>query len=257
MRGQHKGENGKVLIIGGSEEYVGAPALAGLAALRSGCDIVKIATPEKVAYAINTMSPDLITIKLKPDPFVGVDNIDRLKALVNDFDCVLIGNGLGTKRETRVAINKLIDDIKKPMVIDADAIKLLSGKRLSNCVITPHSKEFELFFSEEADEENVLKHSRKDFVVLLKGKTDIISDGERIYKNETGNDAMTVGGTGDILAGIVASFIAQGMPLYDAAYRAAIVNGKAGDIAFRKLGYSMIASDLLGCLPDVMREIDF
>ena len=138
----HKGDNGLVLAVGGSEDFVGAVTLAGLAALRSGADLVRVITPEKVAWAINTYSPDLITIKLKGDYF-QLNDFAVVKKSMEKFDVLLIGNGIGLNEKTKKFCKKTIKNIKKLKVIDADAIKAISMNDAENSIITPHSKELE------------------------------------------------------------------------------------------------------------------
>ena len=140
----HKGDNGAVLAVGSSEDFVGAAALAGLAALRCGCDLVKIIAPEKVAWAINAYSPDLITKKIKGQNF-KVRHFKILEKEMEKFDVLLIGNGIGLKNETKKFCRKTIKGIKKLKIIDADAIKAISMKDCQNSIITPHSKELEYF----------------------------------------------------------------------------------------------------------------
>ena len=137
----HKGDNGKVLIIGGSKDYVGAVALAGLAALRSGVDWVTIAAPEKVGYAINALSPDLVVKKYKGDDFCASRAKDILKC-ENDFDAVLIGNGIGMHCSSFV--KKYVKETKKPLVIDADALKQIQLQDVKNSILTPHLGELSL-----------------------------------------------------------------------------------------------------------------
>ena len=143
----HKGDNGLVLVVGGSEDYVGAVILTGLAALRSGVDLVKIIASEKVAWAINSYSPDLIAKKI-PNDFFLPKHFDTVKEEMDKFDVLLIGNGLGLNNETKNFCRKTIKEIKKLKVIDADAIKSISMNDVVNSIITPHSKELEFFFSE-------------------------------------------------------------------------------------------------------------
>ena len=246
----HKGDNGRVLVMGGSESYVGAPALAAMAALRTGADISVVATAEKAAYAINAWSPDLITKKLA-GKFLAVGHVAGLAKAAKGFDCVVIGPGLGDKKETAAAVRKLCEKIKVPKIIDADAIK--ARPRLENCIVTPHAREFEVLFGEGGTRASVKKHARADAIVLLKGHVDVISDGKRVAENRMGNAGMTVGGTGDVLAGICAGLVAQGMPLFEAAKEAARTNGLAGDLLKKEFGYGFVASDLLGAIPEIMR----
>lgn len=136
----HKGDYGKVLVIAGSEEYAGAPALVGLAALRSGCDWVTIAAPEKVAWAINTLTPDLVTHKLK-GATISSRHINDLLKLSSKFNVIAIGNGMGLSSDTKSVVHSIITKTKKPKVIDADAIKVSRLQDISNSVMTPHHKE--------------------------------------------------------------------------------------------------------------------
>lgn len=251
MRGQHKGQNGKVLIIGGSEDYTGAPALAAMAALRSGCDIVVIAAPEKTAYAINSLSPDIITKKLVGN-WLSLVHVPVLLEMSEEFDCVLIGPGLGQKKETMEAVKVLCKEIKKPKIIDADAIK--AKPLLRNCIVTPHAKEFEILFGKKPTKANAVKAAGKNRIVLLKGPVDIITNREKLVENKTGNNGMTVGGTGDVLAGLCAGLVSQGMSLFKAGSEAAKINGLAGDLLLEEMGYGFIASDLLEAIPLVLRK---
>ena len=138
-----KGDSGKTLVIGGSRDYTGAVALAGLAALRAGCDWVTIACPEKVAWAINSLSADIVTKKLHGE-YLSMRHHKLLTSIIPHYDTVLIGNGIGLRQETQLLIKKII---KLPVlkVIDADAIKAVSMYELKNSIITPHIKELEIF----------------------------------------------------------------------------------------------------------------
>lgn len=271
----HKGDNGRVLIIGGSKEYVGAPAIAGMAALRAGCDIAVIAAPEKVAWAVNTYSPDLITIKLRGDSF-DMFHSRELEKVVERFDCVLIGNGMGQERETAKFVArmlKILVEMKKPIVIDADALKIIGsdeGKAnkileiMDNAILTPHKKEFELmsgvdlpisFEEKPMVLRNTLEKTEGDNVILLKGRIDIVASKKYFAYNNTGNEGMTIGGTGDVLAGIAASLAAQRNNLFTSACAAAYVNGLAGEYLFRKSGIGFTASDIAHNIPVFMRQI--
>src|SRR3989344_9680797 len=220
----HKGDNGLVLAVGGSEEFVGAITLSGLAALRSGADLVKIIAPEKVAWAINAYCPDLMTIKLK-EKFFEPAHFGIIKKEMEKFDVLLIGNGIGLKKETKKFCKHAISKIKKLKVIDADAIKSISMDGCENSIITPHSKELEIFLANSKinkttikkiiNEKNIAKKAKliksinqkfldKNNIILLKGKIDVIISKDKIIYNKTGNAGMTKGGTGDVLAGLCA-----------------------------------------------------
>jgi len=251
-RKEHKGQNGRVLVIGGCKDYVGAPALAALAALRTGVDIVTVCAPEKVAWTINSYTPDLITKK-----FLGEDlNLTHCKEIMTiaeDYDSVLIGPGLGIKKDF---VFKIIRDLKKPFVIDADAIKVLNLEIVDKSIITPHLKEFEILYKntikkdsfDELDNDVNIKKIQKIMnsnIILLKGKNDIIFTKHRRSINKTGNNSMTVGGTGDILSGLCAGFLAQSGDLFESAKLAAHINGKLGEYMYKQRGYGYTAYDMV------------
>lgn len=269
----HKGDNGRVLIIGGSQDYAGAPALAAIAALRAGCDIAVVAAPEKVAWAINAVSPDIITKKLPGEHF-RMAHAAQIINMAENFDCILIGNGAGQHLETKSFLHRVIRKISesgKPMVIDADALKLdeYAGKNslldeLNNVVFTPHRKEFELFtgvklpigFEDKAKVvSSAVQSMNGSNVILLKGRRDIIASKDNLLINQTGNEGMTVGGTGDVLAGVTASFIAQKNDLFVSACAAAYVTGLAGDMRLKTMGIGFIASDLTYQVPFAARAL--
>lgn len=255
----HKGENGKVLIIGGSPVYSGAPALSGLAALQAGCDLVTILCPKTAAPVIKSYSPDLIVKEIDSD---YVDKIDM--ELVEKSDSIVIGPGLEENPKTRKAFKFLIREIDDttPIVIDADALKLVEIediKDFENIVLTPHLGEFKrLFKISGKDLKSKIKYvtsaSKKiNGVILLKGKIDIIAQNGKIRLNRTGNPGMTVGGTGDVLSGIVASLISQKLRPFDAACLGAFINGKAGDLASEIYGYNFTATKMLKFIPKAMK----
>jgi len=239
----HKGDNGKVLVIGGSRDYVGAVALAGLAALRSGADWVTIAAPEKVGWAINALSPDLIVKKYKGDDFCAERAKDILK-LSKEFDAVLIGNGIGMHAKS--FCKKFVKECRKPMVIDADCIKAISLDMVNNAILTPHEKEFEILLKNSGLNEKNFKKKLKNNVILLKGPIDKIISKNKIAYNKTGNAGMTKAGTGDVLAGLCAGYLAQTKNLFQSALNAAYINGLIGDILLKKKkGYTYLASDMV------------
>ncbi len=250
--GSHKGENGRLLIIGGGA-YTGAPGLAGLAAFKAGVDLVTIATPENCFEPIASYSPNFIVKPLSgpSKTHISVSDIDELLELAEKNDAVLIGPGLGREEETMEAVRVFIVKVNKPVIIDADGLHAFSGNLniLQACesggVLTPHSAEFQSLIEGEEDA-SILKLAHKTgFTVLLKGKIDLISDGQHTKKNHTGNPGMTVGGTGDVLAGLVGGLLAKGASPFAAARMGAFLCGAAGDVAFEKLRYSMMATDII------------
>ncbi|MEN6609941.1 MAG: NAD(P)H-hydrate dehydratase [Methanoregulaceae archaeon] len=238
----HKGAGGKVLIIGGGP-YQGAPYLAGLAALRSGADLVRIASPVYVPV------PDLIFEPL-PGERVGEEHRDRLRTLARDADVVLCGNGLGT--ESHQVVTELAPEFRK-VVFDADALRLPLPSS-PQAIYTPHTGEFMRMTgitlpADPAERGRAVKVCAATCgTVLLKGSTDVISDGTRVRFNRTGTPAMTVGGTGDVLAGITAALFCH-LPAFEAACIAAYVNGKAGMAVEARCGGGLIASDLISQIP--------
>lgn len=250
----HKGDFGRVLIIGGSKDYVGAVTLAGLACYATGVDVVVIAAPEKVAWAVNCKEPDFITKKFEGDYF-QLKHANEVIELAEDSDAVLIGPGLGLKSEEFV--KKVIKNIKKPKVIDADAIKAITPKDVKNAIITPHLKEFEIFYrklpKDIKEKARIVKKIVNDNVILLKGNVDLIVSKDKIKYNKTGNAGMTVAGTGDVLAGLCLGFLVQTRNLFKSAYYAAYINGKIGNYLYRKKSYSFKASDFIDLIPRFLR----
>ena len=248
----HKGQNGEVLIIGGSQDYVGCLALAGLASLRTGIDWITIAAPEKVSWAVSCLSPDLITKKCK-GKYLTLKNYNEIIKLVEKHDAILIGNGMGRRFMTRLLIKKLVKNIKKPLVIDADAIKAIKLQDVNNCLLTPHKKEYKILLENSKIDEKDLKKFIKNNIILKKGRIDEIITKENILYNKTGNERMTIGGTGDVLAGLCVGFLAQRLSLKQAAINGIYINGKIGDYLKNKKGYSYIASDIIADYKKVIK----
>ena len=248
-----KGDSGRVLIVGGSEDYVGALALAGLAALRTGADWVTIAAPEKVAWAVNCLSPDLVTKKFKGEHFT-TGQADKMVKLTKQYDSILIGNGIGRKSDE--FCKKVVKNAKRPLILDADAIKAV--KNVKNCLITPHSREFEIYSGKKLigdikEDIKIVQEAAGSSVILLKGRVDIIASRDKYVLNKTGNPGMTVAGTGDVLAGLCAGFCSLGMDYFDSARCGAYINGKIGDLLAKKKGYSLIASDILRDIDKILK----
>jgi NAD(P)H-hydrate epimerase len=259
----HKGDNGRLLIIGGGP-YTGAPALAGLAAYRIGVDLVHIASPKKTYKIIASYSPNFIVHKLGEDVLVPKD-MELLKSLMERIDAVIIGPGLGEHPDTKKAVCKFIEECPKPLVIDADAIKPVADNidvlKKHKGILTPHSGEFKELSGEavnsdlEKRAEQLKSFAKKTgFTILLKGDKDIVSDGEHVKFNVTGNQSMTVGGTGDVLAGLAGGMLSKGVSPFASARIAAFTNGAAGDLTFEELGYSLMSTDLIEKIPMVLKS---
>ena len=262
----HKGDFGRLLVIGGSEVYSGAPTLVSLGALRTGVDLVYLAAPTKIAYAISSMSPDLITIKLDGNN-LNQNNVETLKPFLKMVDAVVIGPGLGLNLETVEFVKLCVEEVekaKKPLLLDADGLKAYAKfKRPLKVplVLTPHSGEYSLLTGETLPENQderalaVQKTAKKlKAVILVKGKVDIICDAEKVKLNFTGNAGMTVGGTGDVLSGIVAGLMAQHVDPFEAAVAGAFVNGAAGDFVAEEIGFHMVATDIIDWIPQLLDD---
>lgn len=258
----HKFNFGSLLVIGGSKTYSGSPGFNALAALRSGCDLVTIAAPQRAANIIASFSPDLITHPLKGD-YLENKHVKYLLKLSKKMDAVVIGGGLERNKKTLSAVNNYLKKTKIPAVVDADGIHALDYKKLrKNTVITPHAREFyKLTGSQPKENMNqrikLVKAcaAKLDSVVLLKGYIDIVSDGSRVALNRTGNVYMTKGGTGDTLAGICGSSLAQGASVFDSACAAAYINGAAGDLAAKQRKQSLLATDVLDKIDAITKVI--
>ncbi|PIS05517.1 MAG: NAD(P)H-hydrate dehydratase [Candidatus Buchananbacteria bacterium CG10_big_fil_rev_8_21_14_0_10_42_9] len=242
-RTSHKGQNGNVLVIGGSYDFVGAVVLAGLAALRSGVDWVTIMCPEKVGWAIHCLTPNLVTRKVKTE-FFSARHIPLALKEEQKYDVVLIGNGISLK--SKAFCRGFLRRSLKPLVIDADAVKAVRIQDVDNAILTPHHKEFELLLKNSKLTERNFQKYLKYNIVIVKGAVDTIYTRGKIFKNKTGNPGMTKGGTGDVLAGLAVGFLAQSGDLLQSAINATFFNGLIGDILFKKhKGYSYLASDMV------------
>ena len=258
----HKGDFGHLLVIGGSKKYSGSPAFNALAAYRSGVDLVTVAAPRRAADIVASFSPDLITHPLDGDHFDD-SHLKEVLELAKTAKAVAIGSGLEREKSTLAAVRKFLKKINLPCVIDADAIHTVKKKSTikRNFVLTPHSNEFFALtgLQPEIDVERrvaLVKNvaTQLGCIILLKGHIDVVSDGIRTAINKTGNPYMTVGGTGDTLTGICGALLARGVDPFDAACAACFINGMAGDLAARKYGEGLMASDLIDEIPNVIKR---
>jgi len=262
----HKGMFGRLLVIGGSETYSGAPFLVGQAAMRTGVDLVYIAAPRLTGYAIASMSPNIIVHKMSGE-HLNPENLDPIGKLMERITAIVIGPGLGLHEETATAcgqVLRLIHQRRIPLLIDADALKVFeeSGLRMdSPTVLTPHAGEYKTLTREDPSKDlhlraESVKRNAKRFgaTILLKGAIDVISDGERTKLDATGNPGMTVGGIGDTLSGIVGAFLSRGVEPFTAATCGAFVIGAAGDFAVSEKGYHIVATDIIHYIPKVLEE---
>ena len=259
----HKGNYGRVLIVSGAEGFTGAPALAAKAALRTGSGLIFTGVPRCV-YPIVASKLDAPMVfpladregKLSPEALPAI--LEKLQTA----DACLLGPGLGRSEDVDRLVLEIIGRCKCPLVLDADGINAVAGHidvlRGAACpiVLTPHEGEFRRLTRErEPDRISGAAALAKDTgcTVLRKGHETIITDGNRIYVNRTGNAGMATGGSGDVLAGILVSLLGQKAPPLEAAAAAAWLHGTAGDLAAKKLGqYAMGPLDLLEQLPRLL-----
>lgn len=269
----HKGNNGRLLIVGGNKDYSGAPAIAGMAAIGAGADLVYVAAPKIAAEAIKATSPDLIVKSLDGDK-LSLKNASEIIELSKSVDAVLIGPGAGIDDETSKLFNVLVTKIKKPIVLDADSLKQVEVSLIKNrkdIILTPHIFEFKSIFDVNDDlkldidsydfakvDENITQFQQITRQikgsVIVKGKYDLILHGNGFKINKSGNSGMTVGGTGDALAGIAAGLLSQGVSGFDSACLAAFINGLAGDEAYKIKGNGFSATDLVSYIGNVIKN---
>lgn len=261
-----KGQNGSVLVVGGGYIYHGAPILSSLSALRSGCDLVYTAIPKIHASAARAISPDLIVLPLV-DQKLTRGAVNKLLGLIpKDLDSATIGMGLAVAEvhALKILIKALLDsDIRLSLDAGAlvgDVLDLLANK---NVVITPHAGEFMRLFGQKPPDSLkprialTQKFAREyGITILLKGATDIIADSHTAYIYSKKIPAMTVGGTGDVLSGLVAGLLSKNRKPLESAAAAAFINGAAGKLAQKKLGLHMTATDLISCIPPAMKPFD-
>jgi ADP-dependent NAD(P)H-hydrate dehydratase len=259
-----KGDNGTVLITGGSRFYHGAPVLATMSALRSGADLVYTAVPRSIITAVRSFSPAIIALPL-PDDKLTVGSTNRLVAMLpKHADAAAIGMGMSLEPEALSALVRKLKQTGTKILLDASALIPQILEEISNTgsIVTPHAGEYKRLFGTEpgtTKEEmtsNVHRLAKEHGItIVLKGWVNIISDGEQLAAVKRSTPAMTVGGTGDVLSGVSAGLLARMKP-FDAALVAIYVNGLAGNLAFKRAGLHIIATDLIDTLPAVMKQFD-
>lgn len=262
----HKGTFGTVLVVGGSRGMAGAVALAGRAALASGAGLARLAVPDAVLDTVAAMAPCCTTVPLPDTPSGRLhpqSAIDVLRAAA-EATVVALGPGLGCDCDTVMVVRGIVENLDRPLVVDADALNALArigglGALVSKpavMVITPHPGEAGRLLrtttaSVQADRQAAaVRLAEAGVTVLLKGQGTLVTDGRRLYVNGTGNSGMATGGSGDVLTGLVAALVAQGMSGFEAAVLAAHVHGAAGDLAAEQDGETAVtAESILRCLP--------
>jgi NAD(P)H-hydrate epimerase len=266
----NKGSYGKDLVVAGSRGMSGAAVLCGSGALRGGAGLVTVAVPEPILPIVAAGNPCYLTAPLPQDEHGKLSTLAEARILevaqVNDI--AAIGPGLGQSAEIKQLVSSLIRNIKIPMVLDADGINALAGQtdslkdHAAPIILTPHPGEFARLLGcdvptvQARRQELAAQFAQKyEVVVVLKGNATVVTDGRRVYQNPTGNPGMATGGTGDVLTGLIAALLGQGLEPFAAAQLGVYLHGLAGDLAKAELGEaSMIASDLLTYLPHALRQ---
>jgi len=264
----HKGDFGRILVVAGSPGMCGAAILAARAALRAGAGLVTVAIPASLSTALAVAVPEATQLVL-PEP-ADADHAARADsalapAVLAGFDVAAIGPGLGTGDASRRVVAVVLERFAGPQVVDADALNLVATGVLvtprSDRVFTPHPGEFERLTAERPRDEAARVEAcerfatRRGGVIVLKGHRSVVHDGERYSIELGGNPGMASGGSGDALTGVIAALLGQGLGAFDAARLGVFLHARAGDLAARRFGApSLIASDLVDCLPDAFRR---
>jgi len=266
----HKGDYGHVFVLGGSPGLTGAAVLAAEAALRAGAGLATVGCPREVQPVVASRTTCAMSLGLPDTAGGALSHAALAPALRFSTRCraVVLGPGLGRDPDTGEFVRSFMTSVEAVTVLDADGLNLLAGhgervrEAQASFVLTPHPVEAARLLGIEPrkistlDRREVLADLVRltGAVVVLKGHRTLVSDGERLYENRTGNPGMATGGSGDVLAGVVAALAAQGLAPFDAAVLGVSVHGRAGDIAARRFGQvSMIATDILDCLPEAFR----
>ena len=260
----HKGNFGKLLLLCGSRGYTGAAYLSAMGALRAGAGLVFLGVPESI-YAIEAVKLNEAIVFPLPDQDGTLSEaaIEALSPRLPSMDAVLIGCGLGQSPGTEAVVRWVLERAQCPVVLDADGINLISGHRdllrgrSSATILTPHDGEFSrLGYSVGSDRMASARRAAQELgcILVLKGHRSCITDGQREYINGTGNPGMAVGGSGDLLSGIIVSLLGQGLPPLEAAACGCWLHGKAGDLCAARLGqYGMLPTDMLSILPRLLK----
>ena len=269
----HKNQFGHVLILAGSKQMLGAGALTSLAAIRSGAGLVTLGIPQSLNSTIQKKIASVImTLPLKEtrDQTLAFSAFNQIKDFYSRYNTIAIGPGLSENPDTQRLILRIIETSPLPLIIDADALNALCRnlnvltKTAADKILTPHPGEMSRLTEQK---KNIIENNRKKIaeffaneyncILLLKGaKTVIASPGKRTYTNTTGNSGMATAGSGDVLTGMIAAFVAQGLSAFDAAKYGAYLHGKAGDLtAKNKTRLSMIASDIIEYIPKAVQSL--
>lgn len=260
----HKGDFGKLLLLCGSRGYTGAAYFAAMGALRAGAGLVFLGVPESI-YVIEAVKLNEAVVFPLPDKqgILSAEAIPQILQRLPDMDAVVVGPGLGQSEDTFQITAAVLQNAGCPVILDADGINLVSGHkdllrgRDKPTILTPHEGEFRRLWGPVGKDRMASAAAAAralNSILLLKGHETCITDGYAEYRNPTGNPGMAVGGSGDVLAGIIAGLIGQGLSPLEAAACGAWLHGRAGDVCAQELGqYGMLPSDMLQVLPRLLK----
>ena len=266
----HKGQFGRVLVIGGSKNYSGAPAYSSLTGIHFGCDLVITYVPQVVADVIRNYSPNLI-VRTQPGDWLNSDALDEISWLIDWSNAIVIGPGMGIEEETEKLLVELLKKIKmgkKSLVLDADALKLVKDHlgqiKGQQVILTPHEEELKIMTGVEMPPyNNIEKRGKKifelakklDVTLLIKGPYDYISNGKQLKINKTGCPEMSMGGTGDVLAGLCACFLTTENDSFQSACSAAFINGYIGEYVKKQFGDRFTSMDMINNINKAIIEL--
>jgi len=268
----HKGDFGRVAIIAGSLGMSGAAALAGRSALRAGAGLVRVAIPESILPIVASIEPSFTTVLLSEDSSgkISPKAINTILDIIDENDCFAFGPGIGLSGSVRFVLETLIKQEKLRLLIDADGLNNLSKiknwpqKNKAKLILTPHPGEMKRLWTgllrqelpPNRREQAVQLAQNTETVVVLKGAGTIVTDGQKVYTNKTGNPGMATAGSGDVLTGVITALAAGGLSNFDAAVLGVYIHGLAGDVAAEKTGQvSLIATDIIEALPKAFQKV--
>ena len=266
----HKGDFGKVCIIAGSIGMSGAAALAGRSALRAGAGLVRVATPKSVLPIVASIEPSFTTIVLAEDSSgrIAAKAISDILTAANENDVMAFGPGIGVSGALRSILETLLEQENLRLIIDADGLNNLAGiknwpgKLKAELILTPHPGEMKRLWqglfreelSSERQQQAMRLAQKTKTTIALKGAGTVVSDGEKIYINKTGNPGMATAGSGDVLTGVITALMGQGLSNLDATVLGVYIHGLAGDIAAEKTGQvSLMATDIIEALGEALQ----
>ncbi len=266
----HKGDYGHVLILGGSPGLTGAVCLSAKAALRTGCGLVTVGIPRSLNNIFEIKLTEVMSLPLADRQGVlDREAFKEIEEILKKIDVIVLGPGASLKGSAQALLRKVAKSIDKPLVIDADAITAISAdcdiltkRKAKQVVLTPHEGEFkrlskvQVFESKKTRKELVKDYAlRYNLTLVFKGHRTLVSDGKKLFENITGNPGMATAGTGDVLTGVIAGLMAQGVGAYDASSLGVYLHGLAADLAVKdKTQSSLIASDIIEYLPKAFKK---